>query len=283
MDVLFPPKVEIAVAKLRNRVLVYSVEGDFLMLFDIDGRGTEIYPTVFALWRVPALLPSFLLKGGEVSLFMLGGADLMFPGISVPAEGLPSFKVGEVWSVKVPRNPAPVAVGLTTLSSTEAMKAGLRGKDLRITHYYRDSLRESVDGHFVPNAGFLEDIVIEDLAASLVAQDSDSAEGLDRHSPHDEQDGKTTDEVEKLAVANDAMDHLPSSSTEASKSQVEQLNVEVGNLKVSDNVGDESAAEEEQHTLSAEEVDSLLDNCLLQALHTTVKDKDLSMPGSTLW
>ncbi|CAL1392758.1 unnamed protein product [Linum trigynum] len=255
MDVLFPPKVEIAVAKLHNRVLVYSVE-------------------VFALWRVPALLPSFLLKGGEVSRFMLGGADLMFPGISMPAEGLPSFKVGEVWSVKVPRNPAPVAVGLTTMSSTEAMKAGLRGKALRVTHYYRDPLL-SVDGHFVPNAGFLEDIVIEDLAASLVAQDSDSAEGLDRHSPHDEQDGKTTDEVEKLAVANDAMDHLPSSSTEASKSQVEQLNVEVGNVKVSDNVGDESAAEEQQHTLSAEEVDSLLDNCLLQALHTTVKDKDL--------
>ncbi|CAL1408213.1 unnamed protein product [Linum trigynum] len=283
MDVLFPPKVEIAVAKFQNRVLVYSVEGDFPMFFDIDGRGTELYPTVFALWRVPELLPSFLLKGGEVSRYMLGGADLMFPGISVPAEGLPSFRVGEVWSVKVPGNPAPIAVGSTTMSSAEAMKAGLRGKALRITHYYRDSLWESVDGHFVPNAGFLDDIVVEDPAALVVAQGSDSAEGLDHHPAIGEEDGNRTDNVGELAEGNATLDPNPSSSTEASNSQVEQINVDVSNLIVSDNGGDGSAAEEQQHTLSAEEVDNLLDKCLLQALHTTVKDKDLPMPGSTLW
>lgn len=31
-------------------------------------------------------------------------------------------------------------VGITTMSSTEALKAGLRGKALKITHYYRDLL-----------------------------------------------------------------------------------------------------------------------------------------------
>lgn len=31
-------------------------------------------------------------------------------------------------------------VGSTTLSSAEALKASLRGKALRITHYYHDSL-----------------------------------------------------------------------------------------------------------------------------------------------
>jgi len=31
-------------------------------------------------------------------------------------------------------------VGSTTMSSAEALKAGLRGKALRITHYYRDLL-----------------------------------------------------------------------------------------------------------------------------------------------
>lgn len=34
----------------------------------------------------------------------------MFPGISIPAEGLPSFSAGETWAVKVPGNPAPIAV-----------------------------------------------------------------------------------------------------------------------------------------------------------------------------
>lgn len=65
---------------------------------------------VYALWKVPELLPAFMLKGGEVSRYVIGGADLMFPGIIVPAEGLPSFVAGEPWAVKVPGNHAPIAV-----------------------------------------------------------------------------------------------------------------------------------------------------------------------------
>ncbi|CAN1181351.1 Eukaryotic translation initiation factor 2D [Linum perenne] len=305
MDVLLPPKAQISVAKLQTRVLVYSVEGDFPVFFDIDGRGTEIYPTdtglsekrikqisfpwfffkrqccistlqIFALWRVPELLPSFMLKGGEVSRFILGGADLMLPGISVLAEGLPPFRAGEAWAVKVPGNPAPIAVGSTTMSSAEAMKAGLRGKALRITHYYRDSLWESVEGHFVPNAGFMEDIVIHDPAVALTAQDADSAEAFD------EQNYYGSKEAGELAGATDTLDSHPSSSKETSNSHVEQINAEVSNLKVSD-INDDESTSEQQRTLSADEVDSLLDKCLLQALHTTVKDKDLPIPGSTLW
>lgn len=74
--------------------------------------------TVYALWKVPNLLPAFLLKAGEVSRFIIGGADLMFPGISIPPEGLPSFSVGEPWAVKVPGNPAPIAVSLFFLIAT---------------------------------------------------------------------------------------------------------------------------------------------------------------------
>lgn len=66
--------------------------------------------TVYALWTVPELLPAFMLKGGEVSRFIIGGADVMFPGIYVPEDGLPSFSAGEPWAVKVPGNPAPIAV-----------------------------------------------------------------------------------------------------------------------------------------------------------------------------
>lgn len=51
-----------------------------------------------------------MLKGGEVSRYVIGGADLMFPGISIPAEGLPPFIAGEAWAIKVPGNPAPIAV-----------------------------------------------------------------------------------------------------------------------------------------------------------------------------
>ena len=68
---------------------------------------------VYALWKVPHLLPAFTLKGGEVSRYVIGGADLMFPGISIPPEGFPSFGAGQPWAVKVPGNPAPIAVSFS--------------------------------------------------------------------------------------------------------------------------------------------------------------------------
>ncbi|KMT19925.1 hypothetical protein BVRB_1g009720 [Beta vulgaris subsp. vulgaris] len=277
VDTLLPPKGDITVAKFQNRVLVYGVEGGFPMFFDTDGRGSDIYPTVYALWMVPDLLPAFMLKGGEVSRFIIGGADLMFPGITIPPEGFPSFSAGEPWAVKVPGNPAPIAVGATTMNSSEALKAGLRGKALRITHYYHDSLWESVEGRFVPNAGFFEDVVFPDpsssssMASSLCEGDASA----DRRSDNEE------------AVELDAANIVCSEGDPASSSQLDDKNVvseqvalELSGLEVAEN---DEMHSENQHSLSTEDVDVLLDRCLLQALHTTVKDKDLPMAGSTLW
>lgn len=279
IDALLPPKTEITVSKFQNRVLVYSVEGGFPVFFDVDGRGTDIFPTVFALWKVPELLPCFLLKGGEVSRFVIGGADLMFPGISIPADGLPSFLSGEPWAVKVPGNPAPIAVGSTTMSSTEALKAGLRGKALRITHYYRDLLWGSVEGHSVPNAGFLEDVVVEDPAFLSTSQVSDSCEGA-ADSSNDQKNGE--EGIIDADNANSEPNSTSATQDDFDGNIVEQVAADVGDLKLTENV-DAGETNEEHHVLTTEDVDAYLDKCLLQALHTTVKDKDLPMPGSTLW
>ncbi|KAF0932154.1 hypothetical protein E2562_008685 [Oryza meyeriana var. granulata] len=276
LDAILPPKVvEVTVAKYPNRVLVYGIEGEFPMLFDVDGRGHELFPTVYALWKVPDLLPAFTLKGGEVSRFILGGADLMFPGISIPPEGLPSFQAGQLWSVKVPGNPAPIAVGATTMSSNEAFKAGLRGKALRITHYFKDSLWDSADGRYVPNEGFYDDIVVEDPNYASQSQpfgsSEDPAEGI-----HD-----STIEGEEAAVdVSESHTADPAIHVEA----VEDLTAGVSEVKLHEDKATEEPTEEREHqNLSTEEIDSLLDKCLLQALHMSVKDKDLPIPGSTLW
>ncbi|RWR90294.1 eukaryotic translation initiation factor 2D isoform X1 [Cinnamomum micranthum f. kanehirae] len=280
IDIILPPKAEISVAKFPNRAHVYAVEGDFPMIFDIDGRGTEIYPTVYALWKVPNLLPAFLLKGGEVSRFVIGGADLMFPGISIPPEGLPSFSVGEPWAVKVPGNPAPIAVGITTMSSSEALKAGLRGKALRITHYYQ--------GHHVPNAGFFEDVVLEDPALVSVCQTSEAHEDTcsasnDLHGDGGGDNGEG--QLLEIRYAHIQLDVNASTEVDQKDEIPEEITADMSGLKVVDTVSSEeiNAEQQQQHTLSIEEIDALLDKCLLQALHTTVKDKDLPIPGSTLW
>ncbi|XVE60665.1 hypothetical protein DITRI_Ditri05aG0146600 [Diplodiscus trichospermus] len=282
IDALLPPKAEITVAKFQNRVHVYGVEGGFPMFFDVDGRGTEIYPTVFALWKVPELLPCFTLKGGEVSRFVIGGADLMFPGISVAAEGLASFSAGEPWAVKVPGNPAPIAVGSTTMSSAEALKAGLRGKALRIMHYYRDLLWESVEGHYVPNAGFLEDAVFEDPSFMASNQPSDSSEGA-THESDAQQSLINNENIGESGDVNNAIAETFADSTQNdSENAAKEITTDLTDLKLTDNVA-ASKSDIEHHSLSIEDVDTHLDRCLLQALHTTVKDKDLPMPGSTLW
>ncbi|KAL0351246.1 UNVERIFIED_CONTAM: Eukaryotic translation initiation factor 2D [Sesamum calycinum] len=283
IDLLLPPKVEITVSKYPNRVLVYGVEGDCPMFYDGDGRGSEIFPTVYALWKVPDLLPAFTLKGGEVSRFVLGGADLMFPGIQIPAEGLPSFSAGEPWAVKVPGNPAPIAVGTTTMSSTEALKAGLRGKALRISHYYLDTLWESAENCHVPNAGFLEDVVFEDPAfcsasqASDLCQDDSSAGQTNAISNEHIGDSSSADGTPSIPYSASVED------TGATDEVSEQITTAMVDLQVVEDAAGIESNVDDQHLLSVEDVDALLDKCLLQALHTTVKDKDLPMPGSILW
>ncbi|MBA0737562.1 hypothetical protein Gogos_011019, partial [Gossypium gossypioides] len=282
IDALLPPKAEITVSKFQNRVHVYGVEGGFPLFFDVDGRGSEIYPTVFALWKLPEMLPYFMLKGGEVSRFVIGGADLMFPGISVAAEGLPSFSAGEPWAVKVPGNPAPIAVGSTTMSSAEALKAGLRGKALRIMHYYRDLLWQSVEGHYVANSGFLEDVVLEDPSFLASNQPSDSSEGATCESDVQQSCVNNENTEGSIDVNGAISDACAASMQNDSENAAKEITTDASDLKSTANV-DAAKLDIELSSLSIEDVDSHLDRCLLQALHTTVKDKDLPMPGSTLW
>lgn len=282
IDALLPPKAEITVSKFQNRVHVYGVEGGFPLFFDVDGRGSEIYPTVFALWKLPEMLPYFMLKGGEVSRFVIGGADLMFPGISVAADGLPSFSASEPWAVKVPGNPAPIAVGSTTMSSAEALKAGLRGKALRIMHYYRDLLWESVEGHYVPNSGFLEDVVLEDPSFLASNQPSDSSEGATCESDVQQSCVNNENTEGSIDVNGAISDACAASMQNDSENAAKEITTDASDLKSTANV-DAAKLDIELLSLSIEDVDSHLDRCLLQALHTTVKDKDLPMPGSTLW
>ncbi|KAH1223039.1 Eukaryotic translation initiation factor 2D [Glycine max] len=270
LDALLPPKAEITVAKLQNRVHVYAVEGGFPMFFDVDGRGSDIFPTVYALWMVPELLPVFVLKGGEVSRFVIGGADLMFPGIIVPPDGLPSFRAGEPWAAKVPGNPAPIAVGSTTMSSAEALKAGLRGKALRITHCYRKLPRAVA-------------CLMQDPSLLQASHDSDLTEVAGETSIDQQKNPKSDGSEESLDVNELQTDSAPALATPNGDENdtTAEVTEGVADLKLPDTVS--ANDQDDQLTLSTADVDSLLDKCLLQALHTTVKDKDLPLPGSTLW
>lgn len=143
------------------------------------------------------------------------------------------------------------------------------------------SCRELVEGHYVPNAGFLEDVVFEDPSLSSACQASDSCEGVNEASSDPQNDISNKKEGESVDVLDLTSEANPSSTAQldVSNDPAEQITANVDDLKVTD----EESNVEVHHTRSTEDVDALLDKCLLQALHTTVKDKDLPMPGSTLW
>eukprot|EP00898_Chlorokybus_atmophyticus_P001535 jgi/Chlat1/2382/Chrsp17S02649 len=263
LDHLLPAKGDILVLKLANRSLIYGVDGQVPMWIDTTGKG-DLFPTVFALWEVPTLVPAFTLKHSEVSRWVLGGADAMLPGVDIPEGGFQPFREGEVWSVKVPGNPAPIAVGTTALDSQAA--ASGRGKALRVVHFFPDTLWESAPGKPVPNEGFQHDVVksLGDEAGPA----PESAEGDELHRDATEAPAADPEDAATAAATAGMATLLTAESHAAQDNGKEEAEVEAPSASA---------------TVPVEDMDSLLQNCLLLALHKLVKDKDLPIAGGTFW
>lgn len=150
------------------------------------------------------------------------------------------------------------------------------------------SCRESAEGHHVPNAGFFEDVVLEDPALVSVCQTSEAHEDTSSASNDlhgDGGGGNGEGQLLEIRYARIQPDVNASTEVDQKDEIPEEITADMSGLKVVDTVSSEdiNTEQQQQHTLSIEEIDALLDKCLLQALHTTVKDKDLPIPGSTLW
>lgn len=141
------------------------------------------------------------------------------------------------------------------------------------------SSRESAENCYVPNAGFYEDAVYEDPALFAAGQASDSCED---DSSLDQRTDLNNEQIVDGSAAS-GIDSAPTEDSAQSNEVNEQITTGMADLQITENAsGPESIADDPQ-LLSVEDVDQLLDKCLLQALHTTLKDKDLPIPGSTLW
>lgn len=128
----------------------------------------------------------------------------------------------------------------------------------------------------------MEDAVFEDPSFLALNQSSDSSEGA-THGFDAQQSDINNENIEESVDVNDVASETFADSTQSdSRNTANEIRTDVSDLKSTDNVG-AAKSDIELHSLSIEDVDSHLDRCLLQALHTTVKDKDLPMPGSTLW
>uniref|UniRef100_A0A8C2X151 Eukaryotic translation initiation factor 2D n=1 Tax=Cyclopterus lumpus TaxID=8103 RepID=A0A8C2X151_CYCLU len=263
---LVPNKEELNVVK------IYAHKGDALTLyvlhknplfFELEKR---LYPTVYVLWRYPALLPTFR-TWPPVLQKLVGGADLMLPGVVVPSSGLPEVKRGDCCSVTLVNNRAPVAVGSAAVSSGEMRSLGMKGRGVCVLHAYMDNLWAFGDKSAPPSLPDAE------------------GEGLEVNGEEYEADDIEEEEVEKCEEEEqeeqEEQERTPGAKvTNQARSGLEELSL--------------AEQEEERDVLwrcdhgvtsrpliSTEIMDALLLRCFLHALKSKVKKSELPLLTST--
>lgn len=252
---LVPNKEELNVVK------IYAHKGDAVTLYVLNKNPfffeleKRLYPTVYVLWRFPALCPVFT-TWPPVLQKLSGGADLMLPGVVIPPSGLPNVNQGECCAVKVVRNRAPVAVGTAAVSCTEMQNSGMKGRGVCILHTYMDTLWAFGDKSGPPSIPDTE-TEEQELNGDECGADDSEEEGGDKacsdeaHSPSQEVTDRTCSGVEELTLAE----------------QVKEDN-------------NEEKDQDDQRT-SQELMDALLFQCFLHALKTKVKKSELPLLTST--
>lgn len=257
-----------------SKMLIYTLEGTPLF-FDLSGKG-DILPTVYALWQLPSLLPTLSLKHHAATKYLLGGADLMLPGVFVPPEGLPPFVRGQLFSVTVRGNPCPLAVGRTLLSTTDISRMGPnpRGKLLEVLHVFGDHLWSLPATPFTPNDGFFANCVVP-LGQLPGGPQSEGSEGEGGEGFAD-----PWTEGESPAPAPTAA--APASSPPPPARGEAPAMPRTPPPQQPESDSDEGSADVGP-SMTPEECDELLKFCVLQALHTSVGDDQLPQPCSAFW
>ncbi|XP_008302855.1 eukaryotic translation initiation factor 2D [Stegastes partitus] len=256
---LVPNKEEINVVKIYahkgEAVTVYVLHKNPLF-FELEKR---LYPTVYVLWRYPNLVPTFR-TWPPVLQKLIGGADLMLPGVVVPSSGLPGVKRGDCCAVTIVNNRAPVALGTAAVSSEEMHSLGMKGRGLCVLHTYMDYLWAFGDKSGPPSLSDTE-------------SEEHEVDGEDSEVSEKEDDG-----VEKVLQDQES---LGESATDQACSGVKELNL-AEKEEEKDEKGSEQEDENQDDQKTPQEImDALLLQCFLHALKSKVKKSELPLLTST--
>jgi translation initiation factor 2D len=167
LDILIHPKgIEVSKFTSSAKLIGYGGVGAPPDIIDLDPKShqTRLLPTLTALWRVGGDFFPTLLIPSVVSPFLLRGADLMLPGVI--AQSLPFFRAGDMVAISVLGNPSPIAIGEAIVSSDAAVASEMRGRGVRILHFFGDALWVAT-GRVVPNIGFARGDTVEALVSTV--------------------------------------------------------------------------------------------------------------------
>ncbi|XP_064476599.1 eukaryotic translation initiation factor 2D-like [Ornithodoros turicata] len=230
VSLLCPLKEDIIQLKLTCHggaaVTAYLIGND-PMLFELIGE--RLFPTVYALWRVPSLLPH-ITTWTNVFERLAGGADLMAPGIVRSC--LDGAKTGDPVAIRLTSSgDSAVAVGSLLVDPVDLLGPDRKGKAVAVTHVYGDMLWAHGSKTTLPKA--------------TEAEDSDEGEEVEGDGSKEEGEGE--DEVAELEK---------------------------------ETTGEDAAAQQTDDVVEEEDMDALLEACVMSALSRKPK---LPMLTSTFY
>ncbi|KAM6924555.1 eukaryotic translation initiation factor 2D [Xenentodon cancila] len=256
---LVPNKEDLNVVKIyahKGEAVTFYVLQKNPLFFELEKR---LHPTVYVLWRHPALLPVFR-TWPPVLQKLVGGADLMLPGVVVPSSGLPDVKLGDSCAVTVVNNGAPVAVGKAAVSTSEMHSLGMKGRGVCVLHTYMDYLWAFGDKSAPPSFPHTE------------SEEQDMNE-----EKCDVNENEKEEEVEKCeeqrGCGETATDQACCGFEELRLAEPEEDDAEISDEKEAQNQDDQKTPQET--------MDALLLQCFLHALKSKVKKSDLPLLTST--
>uniref|UniRef100_A0A8B9T4Z0 Eukaryotic translation initiation factor 2D n=1 Tax=Anas platyrhynchos TaxID=8839 RepID=A0A8B9T4Z0_ANAPL len=245
-----------------NVIKIYTHKGEAVTVY-MNSRNPilfeaekALYPTVYALWAYPDLLPK-----------LAGGADLMLPGVIVPPSGFPQVERGMLCAVTLSGNRAPVAVSVATMSTAEMLAAGMKGKGFAVLHTYMDHLWEYGDKSYPPT-----------LAPSVT-------EPAEKESADDEEEMEEKEPVSSFST--DPLQHVDIG--DLSLKEQDSCAILMGKEEHNENKAAETAEDDntevqqeaEDSRTPQEQMDALLSQCFFHALKCKVKKSDLPLLTST--
>ncbi|XP_043501124.1 eukaryotic translation initiation factor 2D [Polistes fuscatus] len=271
VQTLLPKKESITVMRIvtHNGQLckLYCV-AKIPMFFQLEISLSMFFPTIYTLWYHPHLLYAFTMHI-QVLPKLVEGADLMLPGLVVK-EPITFYSYGKLQkgtpvSVNTEENKAPVAIGITALSSEDMYLSAGHGKCIQIYHVMGDNLCQLGKSPPRPDLG-LPNVCQEDR--------------LDEN----EKDN------EKLEITKSDSDDAPS---EPLSNLIDELQIDDDDSAIKvDFISEDITNKTEEHAEKdfiseflnlTKEMDELLEYCFLKACKTTLKVTDLPILTSTFF
>ncbi|CAG9467107.1 unnamed protein product [Pedinophyceae sp. YPF-701] len=135
LDVIFPKKETVKLAKCADRVQLLVIGDEPLFFNHFDGPWM---PTLRLLHKYPDMMPRFTVDAGAIK-FVLSGAHIMCPGLTHPDASMADVDEHEPVAVYAAGKQHALAVGFTQMSSQQIREVN-KGVGVDNMHHLADGL-----------------------------------------------------------------------------------------------------------------------------------------------